>query len=375
MPSPTIDAIASTLAAWAPPGSAQSYDNVGLQVGDAMRSVERALIALDCTSDVIDEARAQNAQLIITHHPLLFKPLKAVTAGAGPSGLALRLAEAGIALYSIHTNLDAAREGVSFMLARQLGLEEVDYMEGLPEALYKLVTFVPSPQADDVHEALAMAGAGQIGRYEACAFRSQGVGYFRPGEDADPHVGAAGGPMETVEEIRLEMEVPRWARGRILEALRSAHPYEEVAYDLYPVDQSYRDAGLGTVGHLAKAEPLETFLGRVARALDAESLRYAGDPDAMIRRVAVCGGAGSSFVGRALKAGADAYVTSDVSYHTFFDVLDARGRPQVAFVDAGHYETEAAAEDLLLEHLQDAFPSVTWRRTATRTSPVRTFVR
>lgn len=376
MPSkvPTIHDIADTLERWAPSGSAQSYDNVGLQVGDAARKVSRAVIALDCTCEVVEEAQAKGAELIITHHPLLFRPLKNLRAGSGPGGLALALAEAGVALYSIHTNLDAARGGVSFALAEQLGLENIDFMDDFPDALYKLVTFVPRAHADAVHEALAEAGAGSIGDYEACAFRSGGQGYFRPGEAANPAIGEAGGAMETVDEVRLEMEAPRWIIGRVVGALRSSHPYEEVAYDLYPVEQPYRNAGLGAVGMLPEAEPLEAFLQRVAKRLGAESLRYAGEPTAEVQRVAVCGGAGSSFVAKALNAGADAYVTSDVTYHTFFDVLDARGRAQMAFIDAGHYETEAITEELLRGYLEERFSSVEWVATKTRTSPVRTFV-
>ena len=372
--SATITDIAGRLERWAPAGSAQSYDNVGLQVGDASRTVSRAVVALDCTHEVIEEARRRDAELIITHHPLIFKPLESVTAGAGPAGIAFELAASGLALYSIHTNLDAARDGVSFALAEQLGLEDIDFMAGFPDALYKLVTFVPEANARAVHEALSRAGGGRIGNYEACAFRGKGTGHFRALEGSNPAVGSADGELESVEEVRLEMEIPRWSKRRILGALREAHPYEEVAYDLYPVEQPYTNAGLGAAGNLPSAEPLSDFLGRTADALGAESLRYAGDPDASVERVAVCGGAGSSFVGAARRTGADAYVTADVTYHTFFDVLGADGKPEMAFIDAGHYETEAITEQLLVDFLSDEFPSIDFQRTSARTSPMRTFV-
>lgn len=371
---PTIREIASALEAWAPPGSAQSYDNVGLQVGDASRSVDRGLLALDLTPEVIKEAKAQDAALIITHHPLLFNPLDSVTADGFVSTLALRLAEAGIALYSIHTNLDAAPGGVSFALAEHLGLQDLAFLDGSAETLYKLATFVPEDDFETVRSALAEAGAGRIGDYEACAFATEGTGYFRPDEGSNPHIGEPGGRLEAAAERKIEVEVARWDLGRVLSALQDAHPYEEVAYDVYPVQQKNTRAGLGAIGHLETPESLSDFLQRVADRLDAESLRYVGDPDASVERVAVCGGAGSDFTGKALRAGADAYVTADVTYHEFFSVLNTEGAPDMALIDPGHYETEALTEALLRDWLRDRFSDVEWQRTQARTSPMDTYI-
>lgn len=371
---PTIRRIAEALEAWAPPGSAQSYDNVGLQVGRADRPVTHALLALDCTAAVVDEAEAREAELIITHHPLLFQPLEQVTGASRESALALGLAEAGIALYAAHTNLDAAPGGVSFALARQLGLSELRFLDGFDQARYKLATFVPEEHVEVVRAALAEAGAGRIGAYEACAFATEGTGFFRPGTDADPFTDTAPGELERADEVKLEVEVDRWALNSVLSALRDAHPYEEVAYDVYPVEQKTTRAGLGAVGTLESPAPLSSFLARVAERLDAGSLRYAGDPEAHVETIAVCGGAGSDFTGKARAAGADAYVTADVTYHEFFDVLGAEGSPRMALIDAGHYETEAVTERLLQRWLTEDFPQVDWQRTETRTSPMRTFV-
>jgi len=371
---PSIQSIIDALEAWAPPGSAQSYDNVGLQVGDAQRSVEHALLALDLTPQVVDEAASTGASLIITHHPLLFKPLSSLTADSFTSHLALRLAEAGIALYSIHTNLDAAPGGVSFALAEHLGLSDVTFLDGFADTLYKLATFVPSDEFESVRAALAEAGAGQIGEYDACAFSTNGTGYFRPGHATTPHIGEAGGSLESVDEVKIEVEVARWDLGGVLAALQAAHPYEEVAYDVYPVKQKNSRAGLGAIGQLDAPMPLRDLLERVATRLDAGSLRYVGDPEATVERIAVCGGAGSDFIGTARGAGADAYVTADVKYHEFFGALDHDGTPGMALIDPGHYETEALTEALLRDWLAERFPAVDLRRTATRTSPIRTFV-
>lgn len=368
---PTIRDIAAALEAWAPPGSAQDYDNVGLQVGDARRSVDTALVALDATPQVLEEAIAHDADLLLTHHPLIFRPLKNVTAGSYVSELALKLAEAGVALYSIHTNLDAAPDGVSFALAERLGLTDIGFLDGFDETLYKLATFVPHDAVDDVRDALADAGAGRIGDYDHCAFFTAGTGTFRAGDAADPHIGTAGGDVESVAEIKVEVEVARWDLGTVVGALKDAHPYEEVAYDVYPVQQKNTRAGLGAMGVLDTPLPLPDFLERVATRLDAGSLRYVGDDDATIERVAVCGGAGSDFIGTALRQGADAYVTADVTYHTFFNALHPDGSPAMALIDPGHYETEALTEALLCDWLAERFADVVFHRTEQQTSPMQ----
>ena len=371
---PSIDSVTSALEAWAPPGSAQDYDNVGLQVGDRSRSVETGILALDATPQVLAEAKEISADLVVTHHPLLFQPLDGVTADGYVSNLALRFAEAGIGLYSIHTNLDAAPGGVSFALADRLGLSNVGFLDGYEDTLYKLAVFVPEDAFDPVRQALADAGAGQIGDYDACAFAVEGTGFFKPGEGTNPHIGTAGGNLESAQERKLEVEVARWQLGEVMTALQAAHPYEEVAYDLYPVKQKNSRAGLGALGSLDEPMPLSSFLNRVASQLEAGSLRYAGDDDATVERVAVCGGAGSDFIGTARSAGADAYVTADVKYHEFFQTLDRSGDPDMALIDPGHYETEALTEALLRDWLSDRFPAATWHRTDTRTSPMKTFV-
>lgn len=341
---PTLSDVGRALEVWAPPGSAQSYDNVGLQVGDAARTVQRAVIALDLTPAVLAEAQEHEAKLIITHHPLLFKPLRRLTADGFVSSLALRLAEAGIALYSIHTNLDAAPGGVSFALADLLGVRDARFLDTLGEAVYKVATVVPKPHLDAVRAALVDAGAQR------------------------PAV------VDAAEGARLEVAVSRWDLPRLTRALHAAHPDDDAAYDVYPVEQSNPAVGLGAVGRLDAPMPLAAFLQRVAERLGAGSLRYAGTPAATVETVAVCGGSGSSFIRQALRAGADAYVTADVTYHTFFDVLGVDGQPRMALIDAGHYETEALTESLLQAWLRERFPTVEWRRTATRTSPIDTFV-
>jgi len=371
--STTIQAIANAFERWAPIGLAESYDNPGLQVGRADRSVSKGLVALDMTPQVLDEAVSSGCHLVVTHHPLIFTPLKTITANSYVSNLALRLAESGIALYSAHTNLDSVRGGVSFALAAQLGLTNVDFLMHKDDALVKLVTFVPTASSESVRGALTDAGAGQIGQYSGCSFESRGTGHFTPATEAKPAVGSAGGPPEQVDEVRLETEVAKWNLATVISAMKDAHPYEEVPYDIYPVRQPYKNAGLGAIGTLEEPVGLEAFLTTVSQTLENSALRYTGDLDQMIRRVAVCGGSGSKFVGAAQAAGADAYITADISYHTFFNVLNTDGIPEIALIDPGHYESERITEVLMLDFLKTEFPDVEWLRTTTRTAPVKTF--
>lgn len=371
---PSVSDIARALEAWAPPGSKLSFDRVGLQVGEPGREAGRVLVALDLTPAVVAEAEAWGAGLVITHHPLLFRPLERLVPTDLVAAMAYRLARAGIAAYALHTNLDAAPGGVSFALGELLGLEELRFLEPMAEAVAKLVTFVPEAHLEAVREALAEAGAGRIGGYDACAFTSAGTGFFRPGAGTSPFSGTPG-ELARAPEVRLEVEVARWDLARVERALRAAHPYEEVAFDVYPVEQPSTQAGLGALGRLPEPEPLSAFLARVADRLGAEALRYSGHPEAEVARVAVCGGSGSSLLGRALAAGADAFVTADITYHTFFAPMDAEGRPRLALIDAGHYETEWVAERLIVEALGARFPGLEVRRSEHRTSPMRTHVR
>jgi dinuclear metal center YbgI/SA1388 family protein len=371
----TLSALVAALDAWCPFGTAYDWDNVGLQVGDPGATLTGGVIALDLTHAVLDEVLAQGGSVVVTHHPLIFKPLKRVAAGPGPSGLAFRCAAEGVAHVALHTNLDVARGGVSFALAGQLGLENVRALQPLEGATVKLVTFVPEAHEPAVRAALGDAGAGRIGLYRDCAFSMRGTGYFRPEPGTQPFTGTPEGTLEQAHEVRLETEVPRACLAPVLAALRAAHPYEEVAYDVVPLEQPSTVYGLGAVGDLPEAEAGEAFLRRVAEALGEDALRYAGDKDRPVRRVAVCGGSGSDLVGLALRAGADAFVTADVTYHRFFDALDAAGRPALLYVDARHDATERIAETLLLDACRTLAPGVPWQRTTTRTSPAQTWRR
>jgi dinuclear metal center YbgI/SA1388 family protein len=342
-----IAEIEEILESWAPTWTAWERDRVGLQVGDARQDVSSVLVALDVTERIVQEARKKNVGLIVSHHPLLFRPPTAVTADHDIGRLILQLVESGIAVYSAHTNLDFTKHGVSFALAEKLGLTNTRFLAPLKGTRAKIVVFVPQGYVDRVAEAMSDAGAGIIGEYTACSFRLRGTGTFRGSPATKPFIGKAG-RLETAEEVRLEMIAPRARVQAIVAAMKRVHPYEEVAYDVYPLDNEDPNYGMGAIGELQRPQTLKAFLQQMKRALQAKALRYTGDPRKRVRIVAVCGGSGSDLLPVAMSCNADVFVTADIRYHTFFSA------GTVALVDAGHWETEQVILEPLAERLRQA---------------------
>lgn len=368
---PTVADVLAAVHRAAPTGSAAAWDATGLAVGDPAAEVTGVLVALDLTPDVVREAEAAGASLVLTHHPALFKPPKRVTADDATGALVLSLASRGIAAASAHTNLDVAPDGVSVALAEQIGLTDVRVLAPTDHADRKVVITVPPDHADDLRSAITEAGGGRIGDYAGCSFSSPGEGRFLPLDGASPAVGTVGTP-ETASETRIEVVVPAWRVADVRRAIARAHPYETPAVDVYTLEGvAVGPEGYGAVGAVPSPEPLAVFLDRVRGRLDAPNLRYVADDARAISLVAVCGGSGLSFLPAALAAGADAYVTADVTYHRWFEALDADGRPRLALVDAGHYETERVAERLLAGIVGAAFPVLPVAVTRHRTSPMR----
>lgn len=337
-----------------PERDAERWDRTGLQVGDPAAGVDTVLVCLDVTHDVLDEAERVGAHLVLAHHPLLFRPLERLTPSTATGALVLRAARAGVALLAAHTNFDVAHGGTSDPVATLLGLQDVRPLAparmGDAGDRLKLVTFVPSEHVEAVLAALSDAGAGVIGEYTSCSFRVAGTGTFRPSDRANPTAGERGRLNHEPEE-RLEMVLPGARAAAVVAALRQAHPYEEVAFDLVPLLAAPEAGkGLGRVGELPAPTSLRDVAARLADGLPSPHLRTAGDPDRQVRRVAVTGGAGDSLVGAALAAGADCYVTGDLRHHVALDALTMG----MALVDAGHYATEAAALPHLVSTLRDA---------------------
>ena len=343
---------------WTPRWTACERDNVGIQIGYRSRKVSSILIALDVTPEIIDEAATAKADLVVTHHPLLFRPPSSISDSDPVGALVLSLAEKQIALFSAHTNLDSVADGVSFSLARALGVTRPEFLVPLKDTMMKIAVFVPEKYANAVASAMSESGAGVIGEYQSCSFRVSGKGTFRGSKRARPAIGK---PLkfEEVEEVRLEMMLPRSRVTAVVAAMKSVHPYEEVAYDLYALANGNPNFGMGAIGNLTRSATLRSFLGEVKKVLHADSLRYTGSLSQKVNRVAVCGGSGSELLEDAIRANADVYVTADIRYHTF---QSAKGR--IALVDAGHFETE----HLVLQSIADRLRS--WARSNGEKIPV-----
>ncbi len=360
------------LDAFAPPAWQESYDNAGLQCGDPAQPVTGATIALDCTEAVVAEAVARGHNVVICHHPVIFRAIKSLTGRTEPERILLAAIRAGVAIYATHTNLDHVRHGVNAEFARRLGLQNMKILAPKADgALRQLVTFVPPASREKVLAALHAAGAGQIGHYSDCAFRTEGTGQFRPSADARPFIGEASGPLEEVAEERLELVFPAPAQAAILAALRQTHPYEEVAYYLTKLENEHPDVGAGMVGTLPEPLAPDAFLHHLKSVLHLPLIKHTAPPadGRPIQRVAICGGAGSFLIRPAISAGADAFVTGDLKYHEYFE---ADGR--LLLCDVGHYESEVATGELLGMALQREFPTFAVLLTDIVTNPVRYFV-
>lgn len=340
--------IAQIIEAKAPKRLAQEWDNPGLQVGDPAAEVSGILVALDFTDEILGEAVQKGLNMVICHHPAIFKGIKNLRLDL-PLGRRLsRALRKNVAVYAAHTNLDAAEDGVSQALAAELGLlDTAPFGGGFEDKLFKIVVFVPVGHQNQVREALSGAGAGFIGNYSHCSFETPGTGTFLPLEGANPFIGRTG-TLERVEEIRVETIVPESRLARAVKSMIKVHPYEEPAYDLYPLANQGRKFGLGRVGKLSQPLRLGDLAQLARERLHPQCLRVGGDLNREVVKVAVCGGSGASLIGQAAMLGADCLVTGDIRHH---EALEARDLG-VALIDAGHYATETVILPRLVEFLQ-----------------------
>ncbi len=338
-----------------PPDLAEEWDNVGLQVGDPSAPLDRVLVALDPCLSALEAARDAGAQALVTHHPLLFRPLKRLTPEETVGKIIWAAVQAGVAIVSAHTNLDCAVGGLNSWLAAEIGVKQSAPLQPMAGDYLKLVVFVPAGHEQSVAEALFSAGAGTVGDYDQCSFRVSGLGTFRPGTGSAPFIGQIG-QTEQVEELRLETIVPRRKLARVLEKMLKAHPYEEVAYDLVPLQNQVPGAGLGRIGRLQEDKTLDEFAAGIKEVLDCDHLRLIGDGDRRVSKIALCGGSGAGLLQAAHRQGADVLVTGDVKYH------EARQAEElgIALVDAGHFNTEKLMIEKVAEALRLAAQQRRW---------------
>jgi dinuclear metal center YbgI/SA1388 family protein len=359
-----IKDILDLLEKWAPPVYQESYDNSGLLVGNKQNTVTGVLVSLDCTEDVVDEAVQKNCNLVVSHHPIVFSGLKSITGKNYIERTVIKAIKNDIALYAIHTNLDHVHNGVNQKIAEKLELENVRILSPKQNTLSKYVVYTPNKDAEKVRMAVFAAGGGHVGEYAACSFNSEGIGTFKASEKSNPHVGKRG-QIHFEEETRIEFVVPTFMIDKIHKAVLSVHPYEEVAYDIYAMSNKNQQIGSGMLGELKKALQYKDFLHSLKLSMNTACVRYTKLNKEVVKRVAVCGGAGSFLLKEAMQAEADVLVTSDFKYHQFFD-----GEGKIGIADIGHYESEQFTKDLIADFLSENFSTFAVRLSEVNTNPV-----
>ena len=332
---------------WAPKGIAWSKDNTGLQVGNLDNKIKNILLSLDLSNEVIEEAINTKCNFIFTHHPLLFHPLKKLDLlNDQTAGMIKKLIDNNITLYSAHTNLDFTKHGVSYQLAKRLELKQIRFLKNLSDNQVKLTVFIPLSHLNKVAETIHQAGGGIIGEYSHCSFRTKGTGTFKGSAKSNPSVGNKG-KTEFVEEVKLEVLVDDWKLGQVINSMKIAHPYEEVAYDIFSLKNDNVNYGFGAIGKLESGMSVKEFLDFVSSKLKINSFRYSAGKKKKIETVGLCGGSCSELIDCATSKNADAFITADLKYHSFIDAKD-----KILLIDAGHYETEIPVLDEVQKRLK-----------------------
>lgn len=345
----------------------ESYDNSGLIAGDPNQVIHGILVSLDATEAVVEEAITRGCNVIVSHHPILFRPIKSLTGKNHVERTLLAAIRSNISLVAVHTNLDNIHTGVNRKIGERLGLQDMKVLAPVSGKLSKLVTFVPEQHVGEVLDAMYAAGAGKVGKYDRCSFQTTGTGTYRPGDEARPWQGKRG-HQEEATEIRVEVLLPSHLESPVLEALRNSHPYEEVAYYLTALNNRHQDIGAGMVGNLPSPLPTLEFIKSLKNSMLCSVIRHTEISHPVVSRIAVCGGAGSFLLDTAIRSGAQVFVSSDFKYHEFFD---ADGRITIA--DIGHFESEQFTRDLLVEVLGKKFTTFAVLFSDTATNPIRYF--
>ncbi len=361
-----IGELLSAIEDFAAPELQEDYDNAGLITGRREWDCAGALCTLDVTPDVVKEAVEKGCNLIVAHHPIVFRGLKRINGNNYVERVIIEAIKNDVAIYAAHTNLDNVAEGVSKTMAEKLGLQNTTVLQPKGGTLRRLITFAPVDKAEAVRQALFNAGAGHIGQYDECSFNSDGEGTFRAKPGADPYVGEIG-VRHQERESKIEVVFPFYLERQLVKALTESHPYEEVAYDIFRMENVHKGIGAGLIGELKEPMSEANFLAHIKTTFGLEAIRHTPLRAEPVKTVAVCGGAGAFLIKKAVQAGADFYVTADVKYHEFFD---AEGRTVIA--DIGHWESEQAAVALLHRLLVTKFPTfAAVLKSGVNTNPVR----
>jgi len=359
-----IQNIINSIEAFAPPALQEGYDNAGLQCGNSKLEATGALLCLDITHAVIEEAISRKCNLIIAHHPLIFSPLKKLTGSNYVEQLLITAIKHDIALYACHTNADNVLQGVNTKMAQKLGLVNTRALQPKKGLLKKLVTFVPDKQVEAVREALFTAGCGQIGNYTNCSFNTNGTGTFKGNDSAKPFVGEKN-KLHAEPETRVETIFETYKEKQVIDALLKAHPYKEVAYDIYTLDNKHPQIGSGLVGELPHAVDEKEFLHSLKEVFKANGIRHTAFLNKKVKTVALCGGSGSFLLKDAITARADVFITGDFKYHQFFDAEN-----KLLIADVGHYETEQFTPEIFYEVITKKMPTFAAYLSNLNTNPI-----
>ncbi|MCI7069653.1 MAG: Nif3-like dinuclear metal center hexameric protein [Bacteroides pyogenes] len=360
-----IKEIVSALERFAPLPLQDGFDNAGLQIGLTDAEATGALLCLDVTEAVLDEAIALGYNLVIAHHPLMFKGCKSITGKDYVERCILKAIKNDIVVYAMHTNLDNARNGVNFKIAEKIGLKNLRVLAPKENSLLKLVTFVPVAEADKVRRALFAAGCGNIGNYDSCSYNSEGEGTFRANAEARPFCGEIG-ELHREPEVRIETILPVYKEREAVKALLNAHPYEEPAFDLYPLKNDWKQMGAGLVGELEEPETELEFLKRIKRIFEVECLRHNKLSGREIEKVALCGGAGAFLLPEAIRSGADVFITGEIKYHDYFGHEE-----EILMAEIGHYESEQYTKEIFYSIIRDLFPNFALQLSKINTNPIK----
>lgn len=342
----------------------EDYDNAGLIIGNPEQEVTQILLCLDSTEAVLDEAIAKGCNLIVAHHPLIFKGMKKINGKNDVERTVIKAIENKIAIYAAHTNLDnVLHQGVNQKFAQKLGLKNLRILQEKSNQLVKIVFYTPGTSLEKLKEVLFTAGAGHIGQYSECSFTSQGRGTFKPEIGANPTQGKIGS-REEEDEYKVESIAPGFIANKVVSELKKSHPYEEMAYEIIPLSNNDQGIGAGVIGELENSMKSDDFLNFLKKSLNLEVIKYTSF-DKEIKKVALCGGSGSFLLNSAIRSNADVYITSDVKYHEFFDAIG-----NLMFCDIGHYESEISTLELFYEEIQDKFPNFAVHFCETSTNPI-----
>ena len=358
-----LNKIIECLEKWAPPSLQEEYDNSGLIIGNNQNEIKGILVTLDCTEEIINEAIKKNCNLIISHHPLIFRPIKKITGSNHVERSIIKAIQNSISIYSIHTNLDNILSGVNYKIANKIGLKQIKILDKKINVLSKIEFYIPKDYKENVLKNLFKIGAGKIGNYNSCSFQTEGSGTFRPDDNASPFIGKKN-KYQNSDEVKVELIFENHLEKELISCLKKFHPYDEVAFFITKVNNKSEVIGSGIVGNLRIDST--KLLKKLKNAFKSKAIKHTVLNKKNVNKIAICGGSGSFLINKAIKNNADVFITSDLKYHDFFE-----GENKMIIVDIGHYESEQFTKELIFEYLNKKLVNIAIHLSKINSNPIR----